>query len=664
MNDHRTIAHTWIPMTDGVRLSAKLWLPESPDTSVPAILEHAPYRKDDATAAGDEQMYGYFAAHGYACVRVDMRGCGDSEGILEGEYLAQEQDDAIDVLAWIAAQPWCSGRVGMIGISWTGFNALQVAYRRPPQLKAVISMCSTDDRYRDDIHYMGGCVLGVDMLSWATTMLGYNARPPQPAVLGDAWREIWMRRLTETPPFVEEWLSHQRRDAFWKHGSICESYNTVECPLLMVGGWADAYRNAVLRILEHYDGPCRGLIGPWSHNIPFDARPGPSIGFLQECLRWWGHWLKDEETGIMDEPRLRAWMQDSVPPAAVSQFRPGRWVGEAEWPPSGRQPTLLWLAPGRLTGEPLTADEVSSITGTLETGQDGGDWLGFGRPIDAPVDQRAEDGRSLSFDTQPLTEPIEILGVARARLLVSSDQANALLAVRLCDVAPDGSSTLVTRGLLNLTHRESDEEPRPLVPGEPTPVTVALNAIAHAFPTGHRLRLAVSPTYWPWAWPSPATANVTLSLTASSLELPVRPVPAAEPVIHFDEPAWAPNVEVVSYDPTPSRRAIVRDVATGRLTITTDFSYFGRQTYRNGYEYSEEMRDEESIVTGHPLSAAVRCQRTLRMRHGEWSVRVEAWASMSCTHDAFLVTNGIDAYEGEARVTARRWSRTIPRDLV
>ena len=208
-------------------------------------------------------------------MRVDIRGCGDSDGILMGEYLAQEQDDALEVLEWIAAQPWSDGGAGMIGLSWTGFNGLQVAYRRPPQLKAVISCCSTDDRYGNDIHYMGGCVLGIDMLSWATTMLGYNARPPQPDVVGEAWRESWMRRIDETPPFVEDWLAHQRRDAFWKHGSISESYGTIECPLLMVGGWADAYRSTVLRVLEGYDGPCKGLIGPWSHHYGFNGLPGP-----------------------------------------------------------------------------------------------------------------------------------------------------------------------------------------------------------------------------------------------------------------------------------------------------------------------------------------------------------------------------------------------------
>ncbi len=666
MSGVRTIPHAWIPMSDGVRLAAKIWLPEAAaGAAVPTILEYVPYRKDDATSPGDERMHGYFAAHGYACVRLDLRGSGSSDGILRGEYLAQEQDDAVEALAWIAAQPGSDGGVGMIGISWGGFNGLQVAHRRPPELKAVVSMCSTDDRYADDIHYMGGCVLGIDMLSWAATMLGYNARPPQPEVVGEGWRDAWLNRLEETPPFVEDWLSHQRRDAFWKHGSIAEDYNAMDCPLLMVGGWADAYRNAILRILEHYEGPCKGLIGPWSHHVPFSGDPGPSIGFLQECLRWWDHWLKGEETGVLDEPALRAWMQESVPPAAAYAIRPGRWVGEAVWPPADRPPLTLRLDGGsRLTAQPTGLEGTATIAGTLATGHDGGDWLGFGRPIDLPVDQRAEDGRSLSFDTGPLAEPVEILGRAHARLLVRSDQPNALLAVRLCDVAPDGSSTLVTRGLLNLTHRDSDEQPSPLVPGEAVAVDVALNAIAHAFPTGHRLRLAVSPTYWPWAWPSPVTAEITLELGGCSLEIPARPLSDDEPAITFLEPESAPNLDVVSARPTPSRREVVRDVASGRLTITTDFSYFGEQTYRNGLEYSETMRDEESIVVDDPLSAQARCERTIRMRQGDWAVRVEASSSMSSTRDTFVVTNGIDAYEGDARVAAKRWTRTIPRDLV
>ncbi len=236
--------------------------------------------------------------------------------------------------------------------------------------------------------------------------------------------------------------------------------------------------------------------------------------------------------------------------------------------------------------------------------------------------------------------------------------------MRLCDVAPDGSSTLVTRGVLNLTHRDSHESPAPLVPGELVEVAVELNAIAHAFPPGHRIRLALSPTYWPWAWPSPAAAELTVDLAGSALELPVRPRPAHEAEIVFAEPGWAPSVEVVSASATPSRRVIARDVGAGRLTVTTDFSYFGEQTYRNGLWYREDMRDETGVTLGDPLSAEVRCERTIRMRQGDWSIRVEAWATMSSTAEAFIVTNGIDAYEGEARVAAKLWNREIPRDLV
>ena len=112
----------------------------------------------------------------------------------------------------------------MFGISWGGFNGLQVAARRPPALKAVISMCASDDRYSDDVHYVGGCVLGVDMLPWAATMLTLCAQPPDPAAVGDGWRETWFRRMEETPSYIEAWLGHQRRDDYWRHGSVCEDY--------------------------------------------------------------------------------------------------------------------------------------------------------------------------------------------------------------------------------------------------------------------------------------------------------------------------------------------------------------------------------------------------------------------------------------------------------
>ncbi|MYH59349.1 MAG: CocE/NonD family hydrolase [Boseongicola sp. SB0675_bin_26] len=278
----REIENAWIPMPDGTRLAARIWLPVDADSDpVPAILEYLPYRKRDGTVERDHLTHPYFAGHGYAGVRVDMRGTGDSEGVCLGEYLKQEQDDCLAVIEWLAAQPWCSGKVGMIGISWGGFNGLQVAARRPEALGAVISLCSTDDRYADDIHFMGGCML-TDKLSWGATAFSICNTPPDPAIVGDRWREMWVERLDGNGLWMLDWFRHQRRDEFYAHGSVCENYADIEVPVYAVGGWADGYTNAIFRLLEHLPGPKKGLIGPWAHKYPHFAKPGPRIGFLQD----------------------------------------------------------------------------------------------------------------------------------------------------------------------------------------------------------------------------------------------------------------------------------------------------------------------------------------------------------------------------------------------
>ncbi len=271
----RVVENLWIPLAEGIRLAAKLWLPETTDrTPVPAVLEYIPYRKGDATAQRDAMLHPYFAGHGYAAIRVDMRGSGDSDGILTDEYLKLEQDDALEVISWIARQPWCTGAVGMIGNSWGGFNALQVAARRPPELKAIITSCSTDDRYADDIHYMGGCLLS-DNLRWATIMLANNSRPPDPAVVGERWREMWLARLRDSGFWMKPWIEHQRRDAYWKHGSVCEDFASIQCPVFALGGWSDGYSNAVPRLMAGLKVPRKAWIGQWSHNYPHLANPGP-----------------------------------------------------------------------------------------------------------------------------------------------------------------------------------------------------------------------------------------------------------------------------------------------------------------------------------------------------------------------------------------------------
>jgi putative CocE/NonD family hydrolase len=655
-------------MPDGCRLAARIWLPEDAErTPVPAILEYVPYRKNDGLALRDAPIHHYFAGHGYASVRVDIRGSGDSDGILADEYLPLEQEDGVEVIRWLGSRPWCSGSVGIIGKSWGGFNGLQIAAHNPPELKAVISVASTDDRYADDVHYMGGCVLAWAMLPWASTMLAYNGLPPDPAVVGEDWRATWRQRLEQTPPYINAWLAHQRRDEFWRQGSVCEDYAAIRCPVYMVGGWTDSYRNAILRFLEAYPGPCKALIGPWGHDYPEDGAPGPAIGFLQEAVRWWDHWLKGADNGVMEEPKLRAWMPEAHRPAAGYLTHPGRWLAADSWPATDVRMRRFHIGAGTLRtgGSPAADGDVEQrIRGSEAAAGDLGQWGGHGDALEFPPDQRPEDGLSLSFDTGPLAETVEILGVPVARLDLAADRPMALVAVRLCDVWPDGASTLITRGLKNLAHRASDSHPEPLVPGERYRVDVALNAIGYQVPAGHRLRLAVSPTYWPWAWPAPE--RVTLSVFTgedSVLDLPLWTGSGEHaPPAHFGMPERAP---IPQHEPLGggSGREVRRDVGTGTVEVINTVDD-GHRLLDDGLEYRENERDVYHIVDGDPLSARVECQRAFSVGRGQWRATVRTVSTMSATARSFQVTNVLDAYEGDARVFTRTWNAEVPRDCV
>lgn len=662
----REIEHEWITMSDGTRLSARIWLPaDAEENPVPAILEYIPYRKDDFTALRDSIRHPYFAGHGYASIRVDIRGSGDSDGILYDEYLPQEQDDAIEIMNWIAVQPWSTGDVGMIGKSWGGFNGLQVAARRPPQLKAVITLCSTDDRYADDVHYKGGCMLASDMLWWASTMLAYNARPADPKIVGDVWRENWLERLEKTPPFVEEWVRHQRRDDYWKHGSVCEDYSDITVPVYAVGGWADGYTNAIPRLLEGLPGSRKGLIGPWAHEYPEVAIPGPTIGFLQECLRWWDYWLKGIDTGIMDEPMLRAWMQDSVPPHTEYPERSGRWVAESQWPSPNVTPAHYYLEDQKLV-KAQGKEQAITVSSKQGHGHYAGVFCPFGQPGDLPADQRLENGLSVCFTLEPLESPMEILGHPEVTVELSSDQPNALLAVRLCDVAPDGSATMVSWGMLNLTHRDSHEFPAPLVPGEKYTVTIKLNVIGHVLPAGHRWQVALSPTFWPQAWPSPEPVTLKVfSGDKTQLKLPVRPPQAEDRNLPaFGKPETAPVAEREILRAENRTREVTHDVVQGVWRLE-DFSDEGsRMLLHNGLEYGSSNRNIYTIEEGDPLSAKVRCEWTLHIGRGEWQTRLENVSTMSADATNFCLENTVTAYESGKQIFTKTRNAEFPRDYM
>ncbi|WP_308366561.1 MULTISPECIES: CocE/NonD family hydrolase [unclassified Microbulbifer] len=516
------------------------------------------------------------------------------------------------------------------------------------------------------LHHMGGCLLG-DNLSWASTMFAFNSLPPDPQIVGERWRELWFQRLRGSGFWLEKWLRHQRRDEYWKHGSVCEEWSAIQCPVMAVSGWADGYTNAVFRLLAKLQVPRLGLVGPWSHKYPHQGIPGPAIGFLQECLRWWDHWLKGKETGIMEEPMLRVWMQDHEPPTTFYEERPGRWVGEPEWPsPNTRECPLTLASPGTLEWPGAeVAEKIMTIQSPLSVGLFAGKWCSYAATPDLPHDQREEDGGALVFDSAQLGESLEILGAARLELELAADRPVAMLAVRLSDVAPDDKATRVTYGLLNLTHREGSEAPRPLEPGRRYRIRMELNNIGHSFPSGNRLRLSISTSYFPLAWPAPEPARLTIFTGVSRLVLPERPRRDAEDqAIAFPPPEGARPLATRRVQAGQHKWRVIRDLETDISTLevinddgvvhieSVDLEMQRKAlewySYR-GYDYTSP-RGETLWEWGY--------------RRGDWEIRTVTHTVLDSTPSHFCIHAALDAYEGKKRVYSDNWDVKIPRDLV
>ncbi|QDL91759.1 CocE/NonD family hydrolase [Paroceanicella profunda] len=645
-----------IVMPDGCRLSARVWMPaDAAARPVPAIVEHLPYRKRDGTTARDCLTHPWLAGHGYACIRIDMRGNGDSEGLMEDEYTAQELQDACDAIAWIAAQPWCSGKVGMMGISWGGFNALQVAALRPPALKAIVTMCSTDDRFNDDVHYKGGLPLA-ELLGWGATMLSFTPRPPDPALRPD-WRELWMQR-TETNPMLHAiWAAHQTRDAYWKHGSVCEDYDAIEAAVLAVGGWGDAYKNTVSRLVSNLKAPAKGIIGPWIHKYPHFAKPEP-IGFLQEMKRWWDHWLKGEDTGVEADPDMRLYLMDSVRPQTWYDTRPGRWIAEAEWPAPGLLEAVLHMGPGGSLAE-RPAPFSALVRSPADCGLHGGEYCAIYWGPELPDDQRRDDALSACFDSPALSEPMDIVGGPEVVLRLKADRPKAQVCVRLNDVHPDGASTRITWGVLNLTMRDSQEAPELLEPGREYEIRLKLDDIAWRVPAGHRLRVAVSSAYWPMVWPAPEQA--TLTLLEGRVRLPKRKL-AEGAEWSFEAPEAAAPWAVDTLRPASNSRRIETDQKTGTVTLHLRDDFGAVRDADHGLENGSWVAETWSIHPDDPLSARGEAVWEQTHGRGDWQLRTVARTAITSDADAFRITGEVVATEGDTEVFRRSYDERIPRD--
>lgn len=654
----------WIPMPDGVRLAAKLWLPEIAATQrVPTIIEVIPYRKRDIYAPRDAMHHRYFAGHGYATMRVDIRGSGDSDGIQGVFATSDESEDTVQVLRWIAEQPWSDGQVGMFGISWGGFQGIQTAHRAPPQLKAVIAQSYAPDRYRYSQVFRGGCVL-LRAIRWSSQVFGYKSRPPDPALVGGRWREMWLSRLEHDTPQIVAALKHQTYDRYWRERAI--DHARIRAPFLALSGWADgAYVSAVSESLRQITAPCKGIIGPWGHRYGHLGMPGPAIGLLQEALRWYDHWMRGKDTGVERDPKLIAWMPRAVPAKSFYAESPGRWVSEAVWPSPRIRRTRFFMNAGGILGPRATRSAKVAWKSPQTLGLCAGElmpWFQHGPSPELPGDQRADDGQSLCFDTEPLRRDLEILGTPSVALTFSVDRPIAFVCVRVCDVAPDGASTRVTYQTFNLTHREGAHKVARLTPGKRYTVRFDLIDTAYAFAKGHRIRIAVSTTYWPLVWPSPEPVTLTLVTGKSVLELPVRPPLRSDRNLRpFKAPEAAPPVERTALTPGSRNRVIKTDLGKGTTTVEVHDTS-GRNRY-DEIDLIAEARSTEryTVVEDDPLSATAEVDWHWEFERGDWRIRTESWTHVSCTRREFVIRGRLAAYEGGEQVFAREFEERAPR---
>ncbi len=660
----------WIPLHDGVRLAADLYFPQRRRSRArdglaaerfPVLLEYLPYRKTESRPRC-HALYGYFVRRGYVVARVDIRGTGNSEGrLIEYEYTEQEQRDGEEVIAWLAAQPFSTGNVGMFGISWGGFNSIHMAMRNPPALKAILAVDATDDLYEDDVHFVDG---GLHVDAYEMGMDLDNAVPGAPDYPID---EAYFANRFDRPPWLPLYKRQQRDGPFWDRTALKTRYQAIRIPTFLIGGWYDGYRDSVPRMLEHMAAPVKAIVGPWAHSFPNHAYPRPLMEWRHEAVRWFDQWLRGKNTGILSEPRFAVYVRHWHPPQTDLEEVPGEWRWEEGWPVARIRPRTLYAGPDHtLVGTLPTRATKHELRYVPSSGIEvGGPVMWWG---DLPPDQRPSDALSLVYDSEPLERELEILGMPHAILNASADARLARWFARLGDVAPDGSVTLVAGAGFNAAHRESSRNPKALTPGRPVTLDVEMHFTSWVFPKGHRVRLAVGNSQWPMVWPTPYPMTTTLHLGGrepTRLVLPVVPK-SGRPKPHFLPPEPDPDLagfssldqgtnsgygEISSIDRDPGHRStkVVASNASGmRYPWGTQ-----RFTERIVHETQDDHPEATSVHGEHSSTIELR-DRTLR-----WETRT--LFRSDCDH--FYYTFSRRLLQDGRIVREKTWEDTIPRDF-
>jgi len=644
MTDRSVIAETVrVPMRDGVEISAHIYRPAGGEPA-PALMMYTPYRKGRLGAAPP------FVGYGYAFVLFDIRGTGDSGGWNDTLYSAAERQDGYDMIEWIATQPWCTGNVGMYGISYGAVVSLQMAMAAPPHLKAIIARSGSDDPYTEWTN-PGGQPRTYMHENYGNIMTAFNFSPPDPEVAGEQWGAIWAERLQHNQPWGVSFVDNLQDGPFWRERSLRDNYDKVRCAVYVVDGWADWYFHPLLRIFSKLSAPKRALIGPWSHQFPDAAIPGPRIDWDREMRRWFDYWLKGIDTGIMDEPPVTLFVREYQTPAPMFVEDKGAFRAENAWPLARQVETPLYLGHGELTEAPGEGAEtlVSDVRAGVATGKHGGgpfndNWM-------LPLDQRADELYAVTYTGPVLTEALEVTGVPRAKLRFTCDKEVALFAVKLCDVAPDGTTALVTKGWLNTAHRDSHTELKPLQPGEESAVEVELLSCAYRFAPGHRVRVMIAGADFLNVWPLPHPFTCEI-LHGSHIVLPV--APPQSPAL--PEPALGESPY-----PLPSRESLPEPM----VTITRDL-VSGMQSlyYATQYGRGKDHTARYTVDPDDPARVTLHSTADFHYEYPGRTFDVNAQSTLTSDPAAFHYTTELEIRVNDRLHFQKGWSTSAPRKLM
>jgi putative CocE/NonD family hydrolase len=655
-----------IPMRDGKRLSADIFRPDAPG-QFPVIVMYHPYRKDDVGRGGVGEHF-YFAERGFASVRLDARGTGTSEGVTTDEYRLEEQLDGVDAVEWLARRPWANGNVGMYGVSYSGFTAIQVALHQPPSLKAIVPLYATDDRYTDDCHYDrgGNLRLYYDVGTYGNSMIAMNALPPQPELAGSRWTEIWKERLEHNQPYLLEWIKHPVDGPYWRNGSLRPGYDRLRIPVYLIAGWHDGYVNAMLRMYTRLTGPRKLLIGPWVHTPPHASRPGPRIDWINEAARFFAHWLRGEDSGIMREPPVTVYMQQPAKPDRRMNDIPGFWRNDAAFPVAGSSELVFYLAEGGLLAERAGTAGVDEFEYRPTTGIQNAFWSAGGIRHYLAADQRADEAYAAVYTSAPVAEDTQLLGWPKVILQGSSSAPVATFVAKLASVAPDGQSSLITDGALNGTRRASLTDPEPMRPGEVYELAIPMAPAGWVIPKGHRLRLAVSGGDFPNLWPTPYPATNRIHRGGrrdSRVVLPVAPAATLPPPAFLPPPVLHQIVTPVAGSGKPPLQQIVLDHLANTATMVYRSSGGSNLDENMGAVFSE-AEFQATVSDDDPAKASIVGRHTYTFRREDGAIEVTAESSIRSTETDFHVTIQLLVTRNGLPFFQKQWLHSQPRRLL